>query len=59
MKSACNSHAFTAKESIKSIVYQIRNFKQKTTNVSVFKAHIGRKPITTLVNLSTTPNSAK
>ena len=49
---------FTIKEAIKSIVYQLRICKQKTTNVTTFQAHFGRKPSTPLSNISTVPKSS-
>ena len=48
---------FTIREAIKSIVYQLRICKQKTTNVTPFQAHFGRKPDTPLSNISTSPKS--
>ena len=50
--------SFTIKEAIKSLVYQIRISKQKTTNVTAFQAHFGRKPNTPLSKLSTVPKSS-
>ena len=41
-----------------SIVYQLRICKQKTTNVTPFQAHFGRKPNTPLSNISTIPKSS-
>ena len=49
---------FTIKEAIKSIIYQLRICKQKTTNVTPFQAHFGRKPNTPLSNISTIPKSS-
>ena len=47
MKLDTRNNTFTIKEAIKSIVYQLRICKQKTTNVTPFQAHFGRKPNTT------------
>ena len=55
MKLDNRNKTFTIKEAIKSIVYQLRICKQKTTNVTPFQAHFGRKPNTPLSNISTTP----
>ena len=52
-----SSNAFTVKESIKSLVNQLRICKKKSTNVTPLPAYIGRKPATTLSSISTTPNS--
>ena len=49
---------FTIIDAIKSIVYQLCICKQKTTNVTHFQAHFGRKPNTPLSNLSTIPKSS-
>ena len=57
MKLDSRNTAFTIKEAIKSIVYQLRICKQKTTNVTPFQAHFGRKPNTPLSNISTSPKS--
>ena len=40
MKLANKNKTFTTKEAIKSIVYQLRIFKQKTTKVTPFQAHL-------------------
>ena len=58
MKLDNRNKTFTIKEVIKSIVYQLRICKQKTTNVTPFQAHFGRKPNTPLDNISTTPKSS-
>ena len=58
MKLDNRNKTFTIKEAIKSIVYQLRICKQKTTNVTPFQAHFGRKPNTTLSNISTVPKSS-
>ena len=55
MKLDSRNNTFTIKEAIKSIVYQLSICKQKTTNVSSFQAHFGRKPNTALSNISTVP----
>ena len=52
------NNTFSIKEAIKSIVYQLRICKQKTTHVTPFQAHFGRKPNTPLSNISTTPKSS-
>ena len=59
MKLDNRNKTFTIKEAIKSIVYQLRICKQKTTNVTPFQAHFGRKPNTPLSNISTLPKSSK
>ena len=58
MKLDNRNNTFTIKDAIKSIVYQLRICKQKTTNVTPFKAHFGRKPNTPLSNISTIPKSS-
>ena len=58
MKLDNRNQSFTIKEAIKSIVYQLRICKQKTTNVTPFQAHFGRKPNTPLSNISTVPKSS-
>ena len=58
MKLDNRNKTFTIKEEIKSIIYQLRICKQKTTNVTPFQAHFGRKPNTPLSNISTLPKSS-
>ena len=58
MKLDHRKNTFTIKEAIKSIVYQLRICKQKTTNVTHFQAHFGRKPKTPLSSISTIPKSS-
>ena len=58
MKLDSRKNTFTIKEAIKSIVYQLRICKRKTTNVTPFQAHFGRKPNTPPINISTIPNSS-
>ena len=58
MKLDSRNNKFTIKKTIKSIVYQLRICKQKTTNVTPFQAHFGRKPNTPLNDISTIPNSS-
>ena len=60
MKLANRSNTLTINNATKSIVYQLRicKCKQKTTNVTPFQAHFGRKPKTPLSNISTTPKSS-
>ena len=58
MKLDSRNNTFTIKEAIKSIVYQLRICKQKTTNVTPFQAHFGRKSNTPLSNISTVPKSS-
>ena len=58
MKLDSRNNIFTITEAIKSIVYQLRICKQKTTNVTPFQAHFGRKPNTPLSNISTIPKSS-
>ena len=55
MKLDSGNNTFTIKEAINSILYQLRICQQKTTNVTSFQAHFGRKPNTTLSNISTIP----
>ena len=57
MKLDSRNNLFTIKEAIKSKVYQLRICKQKSTNVTPFQAHFGRKPNTPLSNISTIPKS--
>ena len=58
MKLDNRNKTFTIKEAIKSIIYQLRICKQKTTNVTPFQAHFGRKPNTPLSNKRTIPKSS-
>ena len=58
MKLDNRNKTFAIKEAIKSIIYQLRICKQKTTNVTPFQAHFGRKPNTPLSNISTIPKSS-
>ena len=58
MKLDSRNNAFTIKEAIKSIVYQLRIFNQKTTSVTPFQALFGIKPNTPLSNISTVPKSS-
>ena len=58
MKIGSKNNTFTVEESMKSIVYQLRIYKQKTANVKPFQAHFGRKPNTSLSNISTDPKSS-
>ena len=58
MELANRNNTFTIKEAIKSIVYQLRICKQKTTNLTPFKAHFGRKPNTSLSNIITITKSS-
>ena len=58
MKSGSRNNTFAITEAIKSIVYQLRICKQKTTNVTPFLAHFGRKPNTALSNISTIHKSS-
>ena len=44
------------KESINSIIYQLRICREKTINISPFEAHFGRKANTPLSNISTEPD---
>ena len=44
------------KESINSIIYQLRICRQKTINISPFEAHFGRKGNTPLSNVRTKPD---
>ena len=55
MKIDNRNNTFTIKEAIKSIVFQLSLCKQKTTNVTPFQAHFGRKPNTPLSNISKIP----
>ena len=48
----------TIKAALKSIIYQLRICKHKTTNLSPFESHFGRKANTPLSNISTKPNSS-
>ena len=52
------SSSFTIKAALKSIIYQLRICKHKTTKVSPFEPHFGRKANTSLSNISTQPKSS-
>ena len=58
MKLDIRNNTFTIKKAVKSIVDQLRICKQKTTNVTPFQAHFGRKPNTPRSNISTIPKSS-
>ena len=58
MKLANKKSTFAIKESIKSILYQLRLCKQNTKNVTTFQTHFGRKPITPRSNISAIPTSS-
>ena len=47
---------FNVKASIISVIYQLRKCRQKTTNISPFEAHFGRKANTPLSNITTKPD---
>ena len=47
---------FNLKESINSIIYQLRICRQKTINISPIEAHFGRKANTPSSNISTEPD---
>ena len=49
---------FAIKAALKSILYQLRICKHKTTKISPFESHFGRKANTPLSNISTEPNSS-
>ena len=51
-------NSFTIKAALKSIIYQLRICKQKTTKLSPFESHFGRKANTPLSNINTKPNSS-
>ena len=46
-------NSFTIKAALKSIIYQLRICKHKTTKLSPFESHFGRKTNTPLSNIST------
>ena len=46
-------NSFTIKAALKSIIYQLRTCKHKTTKLSPFESHFGRKANTPLSNIST------
>ena len=48
-------NAFHIKHSLKIILHQLRICKQRTTKISPFEAHFGRKPDTPLSVISTKP----
>ena len=50
------AHAFHVKHALKIIVHQLRICKQRTTKISSFEAHFGRKPNTPLSVIATKPN---
>ena len=58
MKLDNRNNTLTIKEAMKSIVYQLRICKQKTTNATPFQAHFARKPKKPLSNISTIPKSS-
>ena len=49
-------NAFHVKHALKIKIHQLRICKQRTTKISPFKAHSGRKPNTRLSVISTKPN---
>ena len=48
--------AFHVKHALKIIIHQLRICKQRTTKISPFEAHFGRKPNTPLSVIATKPN---
>ena len=48
-----STNAFHVKHALKIIIHQLRICKQKTTKISPFEAHLGRKPYTPLSGIST------
>ena len=50
-----SANAFLVKHAFKTKIHQLRICKQRTTKVSPFEAHFGRKPNTPLSVISTTP----
>ena len=63
IKFASTNNKFTVKvylcKFLKSIMYQLRTCKQKTTNVTPFQANFGRKPNTPLNNIIRVTKSSK
>ena len=51
-------NSFTIEAALKSIIYQLRICKHRTTKLSPFESHFGRKANTPLSNLSTQPKSS-
>ena len=51
-------NSFTIKAALKSIIYQLRICKHKTTKLSPFESHFGCKANTPLSNISTQPKSS-
>ena len=51
-------NSFTIKAALKSIIHQLRICKHKTTKLSPFESHFGRKANTPLSNISTQPKSS-
>ena len=51
-------NSFAIKAALKSILYQLRICKHKTTKHSPFESHFGRKANAPLSNISTKPKSS-
>ena len=51
-------NSFAIKAALKSIIYQLRICKHKTTKILPFGSHFRRKANTPLSNISTKPNSS-
>ena len=51
-------NSLTIKAALKSIIYQLRICKHKTTKLSPFDSHFGRNTNTPLSNISTKPHSS-
>ena len=51
-------NTFTIKAALKSIIYQLRICKHKTTKLSPFESHFGRTANTPLSNINTQPKSS-
>ena len=51
-------NSFTIKAALKSIIYQLRICKHRTTKLSPFESHFGRKANTPLSNICTQPKSS-
>ena len=54
-KEKSSTNAFHVKHALKIIIHQLRICKQRTTKISPFEAHFGRKPNTPLSVISTKP----
>ena len=50
-----SANAFHVKHALKIVIHQLRICNQRTTKISPFESHFGRKPYTSMSVILTTP----